>query len=38
MQYCKVGQIVRISRKADVYYLVMGFDENANVYLLAWMC
>ena len=33
MQYCKVGQIVRISRKADVYYLVMGFDENANVYL-----
>ena len=33
MQHCKVGQIVRISRKADVYYLVMGFDENANVYL-----
>lgn len=33
MQHCEVGQIVGVSKVKSFYYLVMGFDANANVYL-----
>lgn len=33
MQHCEVGQIVGVSKAKSFYYLVMGFDANANVYL-----
>lgn len=33
MQHCEIGQIIGISGGTGAYYLVMGFDANANVYL-----